>query len=357
MPSSRTVAMLVVLALTMAGGVGYALVPETGDGGQDRNAAGAGAPVKGPDIDPTAAAGEGTGDLPGEIQQLRERIVRLEKRRTPAPPRLPLYPLPEALEFAGHRIPLERPEVRERLDYELLITLGRPAMPLLWLKRAGRVGPPIRSRLAEAGFPADLFYVAVAESDLRIDAVSPAGAVGLWQFLRSTGIRSGLRVDRTVDERRHAGRATEAAIRYLGELQEEFGDWLLAVAAYNAGERRVREAVEQQGERDYFSLFLPAETRRYAYRILAAKLVMEDPAAYGLFLPAARCFSPRPTREETVTVEQAREDLVAIARRLEVPYLLLRELNPQLRSSTLPRGTYRMTVLAREDPSEAPPAP
>lgn len=351
MPSSRTVAMLVVIALTMAGGVGYALVPENGGGRRSQGASGDGASVEGRGTRPAGPSGEdGAGDLLAEIHRLRDRLARLEERHTPVPPRLPPYPLPDAMEFAGLRIPLDRAEVRERLDYELLITLGRPAMPLLWLRRAGRVEPMIRAHLAEAGLPGDLFYVAVAESDLRSDAVSPAGAAGLWQFLRSTGQRVGLRVDRTVDERRHPVRATEAAIRYLGELQGEFEDWLLAVAAYNAGERRVREAVEQQGERDYFSLFLPGETRRYAYRILAAKLVMEDPEAFGLFLPAERRFPPRPTREETITVDQAREDLIAVAGRLQVPYLDLRELNPQLRGSSLPRGSYRVTVPARKDP-------
>jgi hypothetical protein len=339
MPRSRDIAGLLVLALGLAASVSLLLGPEAEAGGR-RGLGGEEA---------FAAEGRGGEELLEEIRALRAEVARLGQGA-----RVPEFPLPRAMSFAGTRVPLERPEVRQRLDYELLIALGRPAMPLLWIKRSDRVLPAVRRALGEAGLPEDLLYVAVIESDLRSEVSSPAGAMGLWQFMRATGRRYGLRVDRYVDERRHPGRATEAALRYLEDLHGEFGDWFLAMAAYNAGERRVREAVGEQGERDYFSLYLPHETRRYVYRALAAKLILEDPEAYGLVLPPERRLAATPTREETLRVSRSREDLAELARGLGVPYLTFRELNPQLRGSSLPRGRYRVTLPADEPGPLAP---
>lgn len=339
MPRSRDIAVLLAAALGLAAAVSLLLGPAAEAGGRE-------GAVREADL-PT---GEGSDEaLLEEIRALRAEVARLGQGT-----RVPGFPLPRVMSFAGARVPLERPEVRQRLDYELLIALGRPAMPLLWIKRSDRVLPGLRRALEEAALPEDLLYVAVIESDLRSEVSSPAGAMGLWQFLRSTGRRYGLRIDRYVDERRHPGRATEAALRYLRDLHDEFGDWFLAMAAYNAGERRVREAVKEQGEREYFSLYLPGETRRYVYRALAAKLILEDPGAYGLTLPPERRLSAAPTREETVRVSRSRADLADLARGLGVPYLVFRELNPQLRGSVLPRGSYRVTLPAEEPTPHTP---
>jgi hypothetical protein len=334
-PLPRDIAGLLVLALGLAVSVSLALAPREGRAVGERAGLGAGLDA--------GASGQSVEALLEEVRTLRAEVARLGRGT-----RLPEFPLPRSMSFAGSRVPLERPEVRQRLDYELLIALGRPAMPLLWIKRSDRVLPELSEALDEAGLPADLLYVAVIESDLRSEVSSPAGAVGLWQFMRATGRRYGLRIDRYVDERRHPWRATEAALRYLRELHEEFGDWFLAMAAYNSGERRVREAVAKQDERDYFSLYLPGETRRYVYRALAAKLILEDPEAYGLSLPPERRLPAPRTREETVRVSQSREELAAVARSFGVPYLTFRELNPQLRGSYLPRGSYRITLPAEE---------
>jgi hypothetical protein len=339
MPRSRDITGLLLLALGLAVSI-YILLGPQAEAGDRRGWRGEEA---------LASDGRSDEDLLEEIRALRAEVARLGQGA-----RVPEFPLPRSMSFAGMRVPLERPEVRQRLDYELLIALGRPAMPLLWIKRSDRVLPAVRRALGEAGLPEDLLYVAVVESDLRSEVSSPAGAMGLWQFMRATGRRYGLRIDRYVDERRHPGRATEAALRYLQDLHGEFGDWFLAMAAYNSGERRVREAVKEQGELDYFSLYLPHETRRYVYRALAAKLILEDPEAYGLVLPPERRLAASPTREETLRVGRSREDLADLARDLGVPYLAFRELNPQLRGSSLPRGSYRVTLPAEEPGPLAP---
>ncbi len=266
-----------------------------------------------------------------------------------APPSLPLglvlanLPIPEKATLCGQPVPLDRPEIREALAYELVLTVGRPTMPLLWFRRAPSVLPIIEPQLRAAGVPDDLKYVAMIESDLRWTTRSPAGALGLWQFISGTATRYGLRVDKVVDERLDPDRATEAAIRYLKDLKAEFGDWFLAMAAYNSGENRVRGAIRENGApAPYFDLFLPYETRRYVFRALAAKLVYENPEAYGL-VPMSPLFVPefaREVLEEKAGTLSLREE----ATRLGVGYAALRTANPHLKLADLPKGRYMVRV-------------
>lgn len=308
-----------------------------------------------------AAAGlsaGGTGSVPGESggQAARERL--------PAPPggqqryadlrHLAQLELPEELSICGRPLPLDDPQVREGLTYELLLTLGRPMMPMLWLRRAPEHIPRIEEQLAERGLPADLKYVAVVESDLRPWIRSPAGALGLWQIMRPTGRRYGLRIDRYVDERLDPVRAGEAGMAYLADLHERFGDWWLALAAYNAGHNRVERTLEEDDSRDYFEVYLPRETRRYVLRIAAAKLVMSEPERYGL--PRLEPLPTPDPRTVVVRVEQNRRPLREIAREHGLSYGVLRRLNPKLISRWLPRGEHRLNLPPRQDGSTQKPA-
>jgi len=250
--------------------------------------------------------------------------------------------IPESGEIFGQPLPLHRPDFREAVAYEILITLSRPMMPMLWMRRAPTILPMIEKKLDAAGFPDDLKYVAVIESDLILTATSPAGARGPWQFIRATGRRYGLRVDRYVDERMNPEKSTDAAIAYLGELREEFSDWFLALAAYNAGENRVAKRIEETDVSSYFDLYLPRETRRYIPRIVAAKWIFEDPEKYGL-VRLEPLHVPE-YRFVEVKVPRSRANLVKVAREHDVVYSRLRRLNPHILSATLPRGVYRLRV-------------
>jgi hypothetical protein len=260
--------------------------------------------------------------------------------------------LPEELQLCGKKLRLADPAIREALTYELLLTLGRPMMPMLWLRRAPEYLPLIERQLEEAGLPDDLKYVAVVESDLRPWVRSPAGALGLWQIMRPTGRRHGLRIDRYIDERLDPVRAGEAGMAYLKALHEQFGDWFLALAAYNAGHNAVRRSLERDDSRDYFEVFLPRETRRYVLRIAAAKIVMTNPDRYGI--PRLEPVPVPEPREVVVEVEQARQPLEEVARAQGVGYGILRRLNPRLVSRWLPRGEHRLRLPAEGEPGAEP---
>ncbi|MBP7146159.1 MAG: lytic transglycosylase domain-containing protein [Acidobacteria bacterium] len=278
-----------------------------------------------------------------ELAELAQRVAELEAALGSAPARtLVELPVPEAAELFGQKVPLERPEVREGLAYELVLTAGRPLMPLLWMRRAPGVLPEIEQRLRRAKLPDDLKYVAMIESDLRWTTRSPAGALGLWQFMESTATRHGLRVDRWLDERMDPGRSTDAALRYLAELKVRFGDWYLALAGYNAGENLVSRARTEQGGLGYFDMYLPYETRRYVHRVLAAKLVYEHPERYGL-APMKPLHVPE-YRTVEVRVTGKTGDLREIARARGLSYAGLRIANPHVLGPTLPRGTYQLRI-------------
>jgi len=143
--------------------------------------------------------------------------------------------LPPAVVLCGEPLPLNDRQVWESLDREFTIAVWNRAQVFLWLKRAGRYFPFIEAKLAAAGMPDDLKYLAVAESDLQSHVRSPAGAMGTWQFMDRTAQGHGLEKNQQLDERRNFERSTAAALSYLQALRRQFGSWTLAMAAYNCG--------------------------------------------------------------------------------------------------------------------------
>lgn len=240
--------------------------------------------------------------------------------------------VPAELEFAGSKVPLNVFHVSESLDRELMVNSFWHNRTILMFKRAHRWFPVMEPILAEHGIPDDFKYLAVIESGLE-NAVSSSGATGFWQFLEGTAKDHGLEVGKHVDERYHVEKSTAAACRYLRESYVRFGDWALVAAAYNAGNRRIREAIDEQKEDSYYDLLLSEETSRYLYRILATKLLFENPTAYGLFLREKDFYPPIPVR--TVTIDDDITDLVAFAKSHGISYKVLKIFNPWLRDKSL----------------------
>ena len=187
---------------------------------------------------------------------------------------------PDSFTFAGEEVPLRNFEVRERLDREIVVNTYWHSSTILMVKRAKRWLPVIEPILKEEGVPDDFKYIAMIESNLT-NAVSPKGAKGFWQFLKYTGEKHGLEINKCVDEGYHIEKSTKAACSYLKNAYEMFGSWTLAAASYNMGEAGVEKQLERQKADNYYNLVLSDETSRYIFRAIAAKIIINDPEKYG----------------------------------------------------------------------------
>lgn len=214
-------------------------------------------------------------------------------------------------------------------------TRGRKTFAI-WLQRAGRYRTLIGDILRREGMPSDLFYLAVIESGLNPRAYSRSRAVGLWQFMARTGRMMGLEITHWIDERRDPTKATVAAARYLKDLFAEFGDWRLALAAYNGGPGRVRRAIARADTNDYWQLDLPRETRNYVPLFMAATIIAKDPQLFG-FEPQAE-EPPFAYEEVVLPKEWPYVDLKAAAQLLSIERQVLHDLNPELRQDITPPG-------------------
>jgi hypothetical protein len=243
------------------------------------------------------------------------------------------------LDFCGEPVPLDNQEVRERLEKEMLITLGDRPQAILWLKRSRRYLPIIEKMLAQSRIPEDIKYVAIAESALRPHAGSPAGAIGFWQFMRPTAQRYGLVVDSDLDERRSVFKSTRAAIAYFTDLHADLGSWTLAAAAFNMGEEGLKSEILLQKTRDYYRLYLPLETQRYIFRILSAKLIISNPQRYGFHLTDDDIYPPLKFERVEVVCSQ-RTPITIVARAAGTYFKKIKDLNPDIRGYFLPEGIH-----------------
>lgn len=241
-------------------------------------------------------------------------------------------PLPESLTFCGEKVPLDDPMVRESLDRELTAICYQHSTTLLCLKRARRYFPVIEKILKEDTVPEDIKYLCVAESSLS-NAVSPAKAVGFWQFLEATAKSYGLTINDDVDERYDLGKSTHAACKYLKKGKKSLGKWSLAAAGYNMGDGGVRKNVNNQSQDEYWNLYLNSETARYVYRILAYKLLFENPDLYGVRLNESDKYAPYDCEEITIT--SSVPNLYTFCQENGMTYKELKTLNPWLRSTKL----------------------
>jgi soluble lytic murein transglycosylase-like protein len=282
---------------------------------------------------------------------------------SPAAPAAPVSPAPAAsaalpvddlaglirisapLDFCGESVPLQAAEVRERLERELLISLGNRPQVILWIKRSARYLPHIEKALKENGLPDDLKYMAIAESALMIHARSVKGATGIWQFMEPTGVRYQLKVGDDRDERLSFYAATGAALNYLRDLYALFGSWTLAAAAYNMGESGLRAEMLVQKTDSYYRLYLPLETQRYLFRILSIKLILSNPVRYGFHLTAGDLYAPEPV--DPVEISLPREaPIQLIAEAAKTDFKVIKDLNPEIRGYYLSGGTHRILVPA-----------
>lgn len=240
--------------------------------------------------------------------------------------------LPEQLSFAGEPVPLNRWDVREMLEHEVMSNAYRHANTMQIILLSGRYFPIIEQRLRANGVPDDFKYLCVAESALT-QARSPAGAKGFWQFMDGTAPRYGLEISKDVDERYHVEKATDAACRYLKEAYAKFGSWTAAAASYNCGVAGFSKNVDFQLENNYYDMLLPEETMRYIFRILAFKYIMSNTEELGFQVSRETGYKPIATRKITVT--QSIPNLAEFAINNGSNYRMLKMLNPWMREHSL----------------------
>lgn len=251
--------------------------------------------------------------------------------------------IPDYVVFCGDTIRLNRYDLRERLDRELTSFCYTHATTLMIFKRANRIFPEVEPILKANNVPTDFKYLMVIESNLIATAKSGVGAAGYWQFMEATAKQYGMVVNATVDERYNTAVATEAACKYLKDAKRVCGDWISAAASYNAGQQRIALSLKNQGEKSATDLWLNSETSRYIFRILAIKLIMENPRAYGFHLRKEQLYPPFEYDEIVVTSSVA--DLTEFAKKNNVSYFLLKDNNLWLRSTKLDNSSGRRYVI------------
>ena len=245
-------------------------------------------------------------------------------------------PMPDNLNFAGELVPIDNPDIRERMDRELLVNTYWQSNGLLLFKRANKYFPVIEPILKENGVPDDFKYLAVIESSLT-QAVSPARATGFWQLLKGTAKEYGLEVNQNVDERYHIEKSTEVACKYLKSAKEKFGSWTLAAAAYNAGRAGINRQLERQDAGSYYDLLLGEETGRYVFRIVAVKEILSNPKKYGFNFNDEDLYKHIPTFN--VFVDEPITDFNEFAKIHDINYKILKLHNPWLRETHLNNTT------------------
>lgn len=240
--------------------------------------------------------------------------------------------IPDELTFAGEAVPLDIFYVREALDRELSVNTYWHSSTLQIIKKSHRWFPVMDSILEKNGVPIDFKYLSVIESGLS-NVVSPSNAVGFWQFLKGTAKDFGLEVDREIDERYHVEKSTVAACKYLLKSFEQYGNWALVAASYNAGTNGIQRLMEKQKAGSYYDMLVAEETSRYLYRILAMKLIFENPEAYGFYIEANDFYLPIPY--QLVEVSGKIDSWADFAKDYSISYKILKYFNPWLRQTDL----------------------
>lgn len=243
-----------------------------------------------------------------------------------------LFDIPKNLDFAGEKVPLERGDIFERLEREIYVNAYWESNMILLLKRSAKYLPEIERMLKENGIPDDFKYVAIAESAL-MNVGSSAGARGFWQILESTGKEYGLEITNDVDERYHFEKSTLAAAKYFKKAHAKFGDWTAVAASYNMGQSGFSKRQEEQLHSNYYELYLNEETSRYLFRILAFKIIFENPGAFGYHFRESDYYQTPVLR--TIRVDEDIKDLPKWAKDQGSSYKDLKLYNPWLRDRNL----------------------
>ena len=247
--------------------------------------------------------------------------------------------IPDNLNFAGETVPLENFEVRERIDREFIVNTYFHSLTVLAIKRANRWFPVIEPILRQNSIPDDFKYLCVNESNLE-NVISPANATGYWQFIKETGKRYNLEINRTIDERYHVEKSTQAACDYLNDAYDLYGSWTMAAASYNMGTNGTTNQIDRQKTDNFYNLVLNPETSRYVARIIAFKYIMKNQQKYGFDIKQNELYEPLKFYE--VILDSTVTDFANYAAALGINYKILKLYNPWLRDNYLNNKTGKI---------------
>jgi hypothetical protein len=247
--------------------------------------------------------------------------------------------LPKKMNFAGEPVPLDQPDIYERMDRELLVNTYWQSNGILMIKRSKKYFPIIEPILKANGIPDDFKYLAVAESGLT-PIVSPAGATGFWQIMSYTGKEYGMEINSNVDERYNIEKSTQVACEYLKKAKEKFGTWTMAAASYNVGMTGIENQMERQKQSGYYNLLLNDETERYVFRILAIKQVLSNPEKYSFNIDEDHLYKQIKTK--TIQVDTAITDIPSFAKSFGLNYKQFKIHNPWMRDNFLLNKTGKV---------------
>ena len=245
---------------------------------------------------------------------------------------LVLAPMPAKMDFCGEPVPLEDPEVYERMEFEWIAAQHRNTANWVILKRSTRYFPIIEPILKKNQIPDDFKYLAVAESNLA-NVISPSDAEGFWQFLAPTGVAFGLEISKWVDERYDVAKATDAACKYLQAAYGMFNNWTLAAASYNMGQGGLADEMMVQKQESYYKLRLNSETSKYLFRIITWKYIIGNPSSIGMDWKPEMGQKLPLTR--TMKITSGIDNLVDWSIAQGTDYRMLKYLNPWIRGGKL----------------------
>jgi len=260
------------------------------------------------------------------------KVVNGSDKNTSETYQIKALKIPTELKFSGEHVPIEKDDIKERIDRELLVNTYWQSNGLLLIKRTNKYFPIIEPILEKNGIPNDFKYLAVIESGLQ-NVTSPAGAKGFWQIMKPTGKENGLEINSNVDERYHLEKATQVACDYLLAAKDRFGSWTLAAAAYNAGNAGIARKIETQKVTSYYELLLGEETQRYVPRMVALKEILTNPEKYGFVFETEDLYKLEPTK--IIEVDTIISDIARFSKELGINYKTLKLHNPWLRENKL----------------------
>jgi len=281
--------------------------------------------------------------LEKRVADTEKDVLRLERKVDP----YNLDALPDYLLLCDKKVPLFKEDVRERFEREIFLILENKGSLTVVVKRYFKYLTMINDEIQKASLPSDLVFLAITESNLNPRSISKANAAGMWQFIQETGKREGLYINDNVDERYNIRQSTRSALAHLKRLYNEFNDWFIAMAAYNAGAGRLREAMENQNTTDFFDLYLPEETERYVFRVIAMKEIISNRERYGINIDEKELYKPVVITEITLEVEREIHSNI-LARAMEVSYRTFRIYNLHIKKYKMPKGVYRINVPAEK---------